>query len=146
MKIYMNIKPYEHLVQYYETDKMQVVHHSNYIRWFEEARTYMLNELQLPYEKLEEMGIIIPVLSVSAQYKSMVRYGETALINIKADSFNGIKMFFSYEVTDKKSGRLCAAGTTSHCFLGRDMKPINLKKSFPDIYDIFSSIIMCVNS
>ena len=32
------IKPYEHIVQYYETDQMKVVHHSNYIRWFEEAR------------------------------------------------------------------------------------------------------------
>ena len=40
----MIYKPYKHLVQYYETDQMGIVHHSNYIRWFEEARSYILEE------------------------------------------------------------------------------------------------------
>ena len=53
-----DIKPYEHIVQYYETDQMGIVHHSNYIRWFEEARSYILEQIGFGYKKMEEEGII----------------------------------------------------------------------------------------
>lgn len=137
----MNIQPYEHTVQYYETDKMQVVHHSNYIRWFEEARTYWMDMIGVPYERIEKLGILIPVLEVSAQYKSMVTFKETVLINLRMDKFNGIKASFSYEITEKESGRLCTVGSSSHCFLNSDKKPIILKKSYPQIYEIFKSYV-----
>ena len=71
MKDLKEIKPYQHQVQYYETDQMGIAHHSNYIRWFEEARSYILTEIGMGYEKMEEIGIISPVLSVSAK----CRYG-----------------------------------------------------------------------
>ena len=58
---------------YYETDQMAIIHHANYIRWFEEARVDMLAFLQLPYHKIEEAGLIVPVLEVNAQYKEMIR-------------------------------------------------------------------------
>ena len=70
----MIYKPYKHLVQYYETDQMGIVHHSNYIRWFEEARSFLLEENGFGYKKMEESGIISPVLSVNARYKSMTHY------------------------------------------------------------------------
>lgn len=51
----------KHEVQYYETDRMGITHHSNYVRWMEEARTFFLREIGWPYEKIEEEGIISPV-------------------------------------------------------------------------------------
>ena len=54
---------------YYETDQMGIIHHSNYIRWFEEARVALLEHLDFSYKKIEEQGIIIPVLGVSCEYK-----------------------------------------------------------------------------
>ena len=75
-RVPMEITAYRHRVQYYETDQMKVVHHSNYIRWFEEARTDFLEKSGFSYAWMEEQGIIIPVLSVSAEYKAMVHYGE----------------------------------------------------------------------
>lgn len=68
---------YEHKVQYYETDKMNVVHHSNYIRWFEEARTDTLEKIGLGDNTLEELGLITPIISVKSKYKSMSKFGET---------------------------------------------------------------------
>ena len=64
----------EHLVQYYETDQMGVTHHSNYIRWFEEARTKLFEEIGLGYKGMEEMGIISPVVGLTAKYKTMAKY------------------------------------------------------------------------
>ena len=54
------IKKYTHKVQYYETDQMGIVHHSNYIRWFEEARTDFMEQMGLGYEQMEERGIVGP--------------------------------------------------------------------------------------
>lgn len=59
---------YIHKVQYYETDQMQVAHHSNYIRWMEEARTDYLDSVGISYAEMERRGIISPVLTVSCQY------------------------------------------------------------------------------
>ena len=74
------MKPYKHKVQYYETDQMAVVHHSNYIRWFEEARVELLERIGMSYDRLEREGLISPVLGVKAQYKSMVRFGDSVEI------------------------------------------------------------------
>ena len=60
---------YIHKVQNYETDQMGIVHHSNYIRWFEEARTAYLEEAGAGYKGMEEAGIISPVVSVACRYQ-----------------------------------------------------------------------------
>ena len=64
---------FERKANYYETDQMGIVHHSNYIRWFEEARLEMLRAMGLPYKKMEDNGILIPVLGVSCSYKHPIR-------------------------------------------------------------------------
>ena len=100
----MIYKPYKHLVQYYETDQMGIVHHSNYIRWFEEARSFLLEENGFGYKKMEESGIISPVLSVNARYKSMTHYYDTVIINVKVVKYNGVKITLEYTVIDEKTG------------------------------------------
>lgn len=128
---------YKHKVQYYETDQMKIVHHSNFIRWFEEARTDFLEKAGFPYAWMEEHGIIIPVLSVSAEYKSMVHYGEEVLVGLAVEAFNGVRLCIRYEVRDALTGEEKAAGTSSHCFLDQDYRPLRLKKKFPEVYQMF---------
>ena len=96
---------YERKINYYETDKMGVVHHSNYIRYFEEARTYWLEELEMPFELLEENNITIPVLRVSCEYKHHVTFGDTILIRTYMKEYTGVRMTVGYDVTDKKTGK-----------------------------------------
>lgn len=135
------MEPYRHIVQYYETDQMKVVHHSNYIRWFEEARTDFLNKMNFSYAWMEENGIIIPVLSAAAEYKNMVHFGEEVLIYPTISKFNGVILEIRYEVKEAESGRLCTVGTTTHTFLGSDYKPMRLKKMFPDVYQMFADAV-----
>lgn len=129
----MDIPAYRHKIQYYETDCMQIVHHSNYIRFFEEARLDFLEKIGTSYVEIEKMGYIIPVLSVSAEYKSMATYGDTVVVTVKFEEFNGIRFTFSYQVIDVATGALRAVGKTGHCFL-KDGKPVNLKRAMPAIY------------
>ena len=64
----MEYRVYEHKTQYYETDQMGIIHHSNYIRWFEEARMDMMEQMGMGYAEMEKRGIISPVLSVHSEY------------------------------------------------------------------------------
>jgi acyl-CoA thioester hydrolase len=130
------IKPYFRQAKYYETDQMAVVHHSNYIRWFEEARVDFLEQIGLGYDKIEAAGVYSPVLAVSCEYKSSVRFHETVLIKAILRFFNGIKMKIEYQVIDEATNQLRAIGTSEHCFVTTDFKPTSLKKNYREMYDI----------
>ena len=121
----MIYKPYKHLVQYYETDQMGIVHHSNYIRWIEEASSYLLEENGFGYKKMEELGIISPVLSVNARYKSMTHYYDTVIINVKVVKYNGVKITLEYTVVDEKNGEVRCTGESEHCFLDTSGRPVS---------------------
>ena len=77
------MEPYVHKVQYYETDEMGIVHHSNYIRWMEEARIDFLERMGWPYDRLENEGSISPVIGVDCKYKANSLFPDR--IEIKAN-------------------------------------------------------------
>lgn len=131
----VTITPWIHKVQYYETDQMQVVHHSNFIRWFEECRVHVLDEIGYGYDKLEAAGIMSPVLSIEAKIKISVRFGETVKIRAAIEKFDGIRLTLRYEVRRAEDDAVCCTGTTGHCFLGKDGRLISLKRKYPDIYE-----------
>ncbi len=134
----MEYIPYIHKCQYYETDKMGIIHHSNYIRWFEEARVDFMEQMGFGYEKMEESGIVSPVLSVSCRFCSMTGFGDSVQIVPVIQEYTGTRLSLSYTVSDAKSGQLRAEGTSQHCFLSASsQRPISLKKMFPEIHQRF---------
>lgn len=132
---------YIHKVQYYETDQMGIVHHSNYIRWFEEARTDILEKVGMSYQVMEERGVISPVLEAHAQYKTMTHFGDTVRIRMKVKSYNGITLAIGYEVSDQNTGEIRCVGETKHCFLDRDGKILFLKRVKPDMHQAFCELM-----
>lgn len=132
---------YEHKVQYYETDKMDCVHHSNYIRWFEEARTWLMDQGGFGYAQMEELGVMSPVLKAQAEYRSMTRFGETVEIETQVESYTGTRIAFSYVVRDKASKAVRCLGRTEHCFLGKGGKPVSLKKACPPYHQRISEVL-----
>ncbi|GMA48385.1 acyl-CoA thioesterase [Tetragenococcus muriaticus] len=125
---------------YYETDQMGIVHHSNYIRWFEEARVDLLEYLRLPYPDLEKAGIIVPVLEVNCQYKGMIHYGEQVRIDPTVTKYNGTRLDFSYEIINEKN-QVVTSGSSKHCFLeSHNNKFIRLKKVQPEFHQIFAAL------
>lgn len=130
----MELSAYLHKVQYYETDQMQIVHHSNYIRWFEEARMDFMEQLGAGYDKMEKAGCISPVVSVSCDYRNMTRFGETVFVYVTLERFNGVKLELSYEVTEEKTGNIRARGKSSHCFIDSEGHITFLKKENGEFY------------
>lgn len=137
----MELKPYLRRVHYYETDQMAIVHHSNYIRWFEEARLNYMEQIGISYKGMEDRGIIIPVVDVSCKYLSSARYDDALEICPILTQYTGVRMCFRYEVRFQATGELCATGTSSHCFLDKARKPISLKRHAPELHKLFTELI-----
>ena len=131
---------YERKINYYETDKMGVVHHSNYIRFLEEARCYWLESLGMPFASFEENDVTIPVLEVNCTYKHHVTFGDTLLINVIVKEYSGVRMTVSYEVLNKETNQPVIFAETKHCITNRNLKPINLKKYIPEYDEKFRKL------
>lgn len=117
---------YERKAYYHETDKMGVIHHSNYLRWMEEARIYMLDSLNLSYKALEDKGIISPVVSVNVKYKSPARFADNCTVRLKLTKYTGVKFIISYEIINKDTNVLLVEAESVSCFV-KDGKVISLK-------------------
>ena len=127
------MKDYIHKVHYYETDKMGVTHHSNYIRWMEEARVDFLDQIGYGYAKMEEAGIISPVIGVECEYKRTTTFDDEICIRPEIESYNGIKLTIRYTMTNTVTGETVATGKSMHCFLSKEGKPLSLRKEFPEV-------------
>ena len=131
---------FERKINYYETDKMGVVHHSNYIRFFEEARCSLLENFGLPYDIMESKGLMSPVLGISCIYKRHVTFGDTIEIKACFKDFTGVRFTIEYEIYNKKTGELCVTGESNHCFTDSNLKPLSLKKHYPDVFEKFMNL------
>ena len=136
----MKLKPFSRKVCYYETDKMGIVHHSNYIRWLEEARVHLIEQAGLPFEKVEAQGIMTPVLSAECEYRLPFKFGDEFFIKAVIDDFGkGVKFSVVYEITDRE-GTVHATGKTTHCFVDMNMRPVRIQKTHPDIYSVYNEM------
>ena len=131
------MKTYTRKVNYYETDQMGVVHHSNYFRYFEEARTFFMEEVGYTYAKLEETQIISPVVDINCQYKRSVLYGETIKVNVKLVNIGKVRCAFAYEIVNAENGELKATGRSEHCFLDKSGRVVSIQKANPEFYETF---------
>ncbi len=129
---------YERTPHYYETDQMKIVHHSNYIRWFEEARIHYLDAVGMRFADQEASGIVCPVLTVDAKYIRMVRFGETVEIITRLNLYNGLRYGFSYEVRGKDNGELYCTGTSTHCFLDPEGRPIRVRRDYLPMHEVLT--------
>ena len=127
--------PYKHIVQYYETDRMGITHHSNYIRWMEEARIDFLRQIGWDYAKLEEAGIISPVVNVACSYQATTTFPDEITINVCVKEFRGVKLVLNYEMK-KEDGTVACLASSEHCFLNKEGRIVRLKREVPEFYQI----------
>ena len=130
---------YTHQVQYYETDKMQITHHSNYIRFMEEARIDFLNKIGFGYDKMEELGISSPVIGIQCDYKKSTTFPDIITIDTKISAYKGTRLEIEYIMKVKED--VVAIGKSLHCFLNQDGRPIILKRHLPELDQIFNDYL-----
>ena len=132
---------FERKINYYETDTMGIVHHSNYIRFLEEARCKWLESVDLSMAKIEALGFRIPTIEVNCKYKTGVTNDDKIIIELIVEEFNGVRMKIKYRVVNAENDALVMEAYTEHCFTNADGRPINVKKYNEEVYDKISSLV-----
>lgn len=131
---------YTHKVQYYETDKMGITHHSNYVRFMEEARTDFLENIGYGYDRMEREGVISPVVFVSCDYKKTTTYADEIRIDVRVCELSSVRISLIYEM--KCGEDIVCIGKSSHCFLSKEGKILSLKRELPDFYAKIAEILV----
>ncbi|MBO5829992.1 MAG: acyl-CoA thioesterase [Alistipes sp.] len=103
-------------VEYHHTDQMGIVHHSNYIKFFEAARTEWLRAAGLSYAEMERRGVMMPIVDVAVKYRMPAYYDELISVRVFVDEMPMARMTFRYEIRGE-DGRDIASGTTTLGFI-----------------------------
>lgn len=98
-------------VRYGETDRMGYLYYGHYAEYFEVGRTEMLRTLGMTYKTMEDNGIILPVRSMSINFKHPAHYDDLLTVKTILKSFPQVKLDFYYEITDEKNVLLCSGNT-----------------------------------
>ena len=130
----MAVTPYKRKVHFYETDRMGIVHHSNYARWFEEARLYYMEQLGLPYHAFEAWGLLSPVLYCNTTFHKAIRFPEEFSVSVKLKDFGGVRFSVAYQIYVAGNEQPVTTGETGHCVLNADMHPVRLEKQYPELH------------
>lgn len=98
-------------VRYGETDQMGVVHHGNYALYLEMGRTEWLRKMGLSYNEMEKSGVMLPVISMSLNYKKSALYDEVIKVKTQLKKLPSVKIEFDYEITNSAGEVLVMANT-----------------------------------
>lgn len=123
-------------IPYSDTDAMGVVYHANYAKYFEFGRCEMLREIGFPYGDIEKKGFMMPVASLSCEYKKPAVYDDLLEIHTQVLSYRGASITARYRILRKETGELLATGQTRLAFLRReDGRPVIIKRGYPGLYE-----------
>lgn len=127
-------------VRYCETDRMGIVHHSRYFPWFEVGRTEFFKSTGLTYAEIEERGILLPLVDCYCKFIQSAVYGDDVRVMVELEELGAAKCKFRYRILRDSDEALLATGYTTHGFTTPALKPLNLKKKFPEIYSVLEKL------
>ena len=123
-------------VRYYETDQMGIVHHSNYIRYFECGRSDMMEKAGLPIHKIEEAGVVLPVVGVECRYRQSAKMGDRLRIVSIIDKVPLAKLIVRSEIFNASTGVLLCEGKVTLGFLdSRSRRPVRCPESLVQVIE-----------
>ena len=126
---------YSRKVYYYETDTMSVVHHSNFVRWLEEARTEYFDSAGFSYARTEALGVMSPVTEMKLEFMSFARFGDTFTVRLKMIKYTGGRFVIEFSIINQNDTVLLE-GQSTHAFVGKDYRPVSLSKVIPELHEI----------
>ncbi len=124
------VRETEFPVRYAETDAMGVVHHANYLVYFEEGRSQYMRDLDSDYAKLEASGFQLPVTETSIRFVGSLRYGDRARIRTWIEENRSRRVSFAYEVLNASTDEVLVSGYTRHVWTDQDGKVTRAPESW----------------
>jgi len=137
---------------------MGVVYHSNYLVWFEAGRTEMFREIGYPYSRIEEAGLMLPVVHAEIDYKRPARYDDAIVVYTRVQDYSNVRLDMAYEVRRhtvermsdivpfageaglEPAGELLVTGMTRHVWINREFRTARIDQVMPDLYALIDTI------
>ena len=123
---------------YADTDRSEVVYHSNYLRFFEFGRTSLMRDFGYPYKEIEASGFVYPIIDLKIGFYSPLYYDDLMHIHTRPTHLERVRLQFDYLITQAETNQIVCIGYTKHCALNSkglpvavDSKTVELWKSFP---------------
>lgn len=113
---------------------MGVVHHSNYLRYFEVARIEWLTKLGVSYQAMEEAGVMMPVIEAQINYKTPAKFEDALTIKIHLLEIPLVKMTFLYEVVNQNQDIVCTAKTVLAFMNAENRRPHRCPEHFKKVF------------
>lgn len=127
-------------VRFVETDMMGVVHHANYLRWFEMGRVAYLRACGISLGELMAADIIFPITEVQVKYKNSCTFDDEFEVQTTMSAFNKAKMDFAYKVIRLRDGAVAVEGYTRNVFTDKEGHIVRLKpRWFDKIKKVFDA-------
>ena len=122
---------YQHEVKYYECDRMGITHHSNYVRFMEEARVDFLDKVGYGFDRIEAEGVVSPVIAITCTYKHPTTFKDVIDIEVAITKMQDLKFEFTY--TMRVGDKVVCVGQSTHCFT-ENGRPVVIAKRLPELY------------
>ncbi|MCF0176476.1 MAG: acyl-CoA thioesterase [Bacteroidales bacterium] len=122
-------------VRYYETDLMGVVHHSNYLRYFETGRTEMMIQLGMPIEEVEKLGVMLPVAASECRYKLPAKMGDVLRIVSTVNKVPAAKLIIDTEIYNQKDELLCTGSVTLGFIDAVTRRPVRCPQPLVEVFE-----------
>ena len=124
---------------YADTDRSQVVYHSNYLRYFEFGRTSLMRDVAYAYKEIEQSGYVYPIIDLGITFYQSLYYDDVMYIHTRPVNLERVRLQFDYVITNAEMGYRVCVGFTKHCAANTagkpvavDPKTVQLWQTFPD--------------
>lgn len=123
---------FEHRIQFYETDMMGIVHHSNYLRLYEESRVAWAHDRKMIDYQKPESAAYFAVVSTEVKHIKPAKFGDVVRIHVQA-CMMGVRMIFEYKMFC--GDHLISTARTTHACLDTNLRPIRPPKTIREIME-----------
>lgn len=127
----------ENRTLYADTDRSNVVYHSNYLRYFEFGRASLMRDVAYPYREVEESGFVYPIISLGIDFYKSLYYDDPMYVHTRPTDLERVKLKFDYIITNAVTYDIVCIGFTKHCALNLAGKPVAVDEKTVHLWETF---------
>ena len=124
-------------VLYIDTDRSQIVYHSNYLRYFELGRASLMRDAAYTYREIEEDGYVYPIIEIGVKYYMPLHYDESIWIHTRPSEIERVRLRFDYVITPEATNEIICKGFTRHCAVNSKGTPVAVDDKTVYLWNIF---------
>ncbi len=124
-----------------EIDKMNIVYHPYYARWFELGRMDFFRKAGLSNSSIINKGFYLPLSQIECRYKSPAQYGDQIAVYTGVTYMSCVKLKFEYTILNRVTEKVIAVGSTVHAWTDKQIRPVNIEKEAPEIYNLLKDYV-----